>query len=282
MGNSLSCSIDTDDTYDLNYCSFDTNTYALDNFDLVNEKIKSILYPKPNTPKKNFAELNKLIRTNVFRITNQKENIATCVCEIQPITKTKFEHILIFSHGNGCDIYTFYNYLKLLAVELNVLVVSYDYPTYGLSEGEINEHTCYQALDDVITHYLKLTDKILLVAQSLGTGIVVDYASKNSWTNPIILISPYKSIPKVITNSQLLEGLISKHKYATYQKISNCKCKVKIFHGKTDELIDYHQAVELCNLAPKSFEPVLFDNTGHNDILDKINFSEYKKILNLI
>jgi len=282
MGNSLSCSIDTDEVYNLNYCSFDTNTCALDNFDLVNEKIKSILYPKPNTSKYKIKELNKIKGTKIFTITNNKANIKTCVCEIKPMTKTKFEHVLIFSHGNGCDIYTFYDYLKLLVENLNIMVVSYDYPTYGLSEGEINEHTCYQALDDVITHYLKLTNKILLVGQSLGTGIVVNYVSKNSWTNPIILISPYKSIPKVITNSQLLEGLVNKHKYASYQKIPKCKCRIKIFHGKTDELIDFHQAVELCNLAPNTFEPIWFNNTGHNDILEKINYSEYKKILQLI
>lgn len=171
-------------------------------------------------------ELNKIEGTKIFTITNEKANIKTAVCEIKP--NTMFERVLIFSHGNGCDIYTFYDYLKLLAEKLNIMVVSYDYPTYGLSEGELDENTCYQALEDVISYYLKMTDKILLVGQSLGSGMVIDYVSKNSWSNPIILISPYKSIPKVITDVDIVEGLVSKHRYASYQKILLKKKKLYI------------------------------------------------------
>lgn len=160
--------------------------------------------------------------------------------------------MLIFSHGNGCDIYTFYDYLKLLTEKLNIMVVSYDYLTYGSSEGELHENNCCQALSDVMSHYLKMTNKILLVGQSLGTGIVIDYVSKNSWSNPIILISPYKSIPKVITDVDIVEGLVSKHRYASYQKISRSKCKIKIFHGKSDELIDISHGIELYNSAPNT------------------------------
>jgi predicted esterase len=268
----------TDEFTNINpYYSCLTNTYGLDYFDWINEWIKLILYPKPDTSKHQIKELNKKVRTRIFTITNKKLNIKICVCELQP--KQKYDKVLIFSHGNGCDMYTFYDYLKLLVDNLNIMVVSYDYPTYGLSEGELNETTNTQALDDVISYYLKLTNKILLVGQSLGTGVVIDYVSKKKWTNPIILISPYKSIPKVITEFGLFEGLVSKHKYASYQKISNCICKIKIFHGKSDKLIDIYHSIELYNLAPNTFIPSWFDNTGHNDILAKIDYNEYKKIL---
>lgn len=166
MGSSLSCSVDSDDLdNNMDYCS--SSAFGLDYFDLVNDNIKSILYPKQNTSKTQIKQLNKIDGTKIFTITNSTSNIKTCVCEIKPNVKS--EHIIIFSHGNGCDIYTFYNYLKLLAENLNVLVVSYDYPTYGISEGDLNEKTCSQALSDVVSHYLKWSNKILLVGQSLGT-----------------------------------------------------------------------------------------------------------------
>lgn len=284
MGSQLSCSVDSYDLDDLDnnmdYCS--SSTFGLDYFDFVNDNIKSILYPKQNTPKSQIKQLNEIDGTKIFTITNVTSNIKTCVCEIKPKPNAKFEHVLIFSHGNGCDIYTFYNYLKLLAENLNVLVVSYDYPTYGLSKGELNETTCSQALSDVVSHYLKSSNKILLVGQSLGTGIVIDYASKNSWQNPIILISPYKSIPKVITESSILEMLVSKHKYASYQKISKCVCKIKIFHGISDQIIDISHGMELHNLSPNTFPPSWLENTDHNNILEKINYGEYRKILQFI
>ena len=83
-----------------------------------------------------------------------------CVCEIFPHTHKNIKKIIIFSHGNGCDIYTFYPYLLELANKLDVMVVSWDFPQYGLSEGDLNEYTCYQGLSDVVKHYLKLTSQI--------------------------------------------------------------------------------------------------------------------------
>jgi len=159
----------------------------------------------------------------------------------------------------------------------------YYYPSYGLSTGELNEFTCYQCLEDVIKYYKTYTENILLVGQSLGTGIVVDYVSKNQWTNPIILISPYKSIPKIITDYDWIEYLICKNKFASYLKISNANCSIKIFHGISDELINHTHSLELYNLMPnKKFKPTLFNNCGHNDILNKISFNEYKQILELL
>ena len=126
---------------------------------------------------------------------------------------------------------------------------------------------------------------ILLVGQSLGTGIVVDYISKqqNKWSNPVILISPYKSIPKIITQYNLIEFLICKNKFCTYDKIIKTICPIKIFHGCIDNLIPISHSEELFELTPnKSIQPTWFDNTGHNDILNKIDMDEYIIILKLL
>jgi hypothetical protein len=129
--------------------SCSTSYFGLDYFDIINDQIKMILYPKPNTTKSQIKELvKKYSNTRIFFIINKNSNIKTCVCEIVPQIK-KSNKIIIFSHGNGCDIYTFYPYLLELTKLLNVIVVCYDYPQYGLSEGELNEYTCYQGLSDV-------------------------------------------------------------------------------------------------------------------------------------
>lgn len=257
--------------------------FGLDYFDIINDQIKTILYPKPNTTKSQLKELVKnYSNTRIFILTNKSSNIRTCVCEIFPPTK-KFNKIIIFSHGNGCDIYTFFPYLYELSLRLNVMVVCWDYPEYGLSEGDLHEHTCYQGLSDVIYHYKKLTTQILLIGQSLGTVIVVDYISKNTWTNPVILISPYKSIPKVITQFDFVEFLICKNKFSSYNKITKTTCPIKIYHGESDNLIPITHSIELYELIPnKSIKPTWYSNTGHNDILDKIDMNEYKTILNLL
>lgn len=57
--------------------------------------------------------------------------------------KNNYDNIIIFSHDNGYNIYTFYEYLKLMTDNLGVMIVIYDYPSYGLSTGELNEFIFY-------------------------------------------------------------------------------------------------------------------------------------------
>ena len=268
-------------------CSGDNLCYktniGLDSLDIVHNQISQILYPKPNTSKKTLKSLKKFSNTKLFYIVNGKTNNKTCVCEIFPQTNSKSTHMIIFAHGNGCDVYTFYDYLKWLANNLGVIVVCWDYPQYGLSTGNLDEFGCYDSMDDVVSHYIKFTQKILLCGQSLGTGVVVDYISKNSWTNPVILISPYKSIPKVITQINLLENLICKNKFSTYKKINKTNCPIKIFHGKLDNLIDISHSVELFNMIPnKTLKPTFIPNTTHNDILEKIDLNEFIGLIQMI
>lgn len=83
-----------------------------------------VLYPKPNTTKSQLKELiKKNPNTRIFLITNKKSNIKTCICKIFPSSYIELKKIIIFSHGNGCDIYTFYPYLSELANNLKVLIV---------------------------------------------------------------------------------------------------------------------------------------------------------------
>ena len=260
-----------------------TTNIGLDSWELIHNQISQILYPKPNTPKKTIKSLKNLPFTRLYYIVNGKTNYKTCVCEVYPEINSKPTHILVLAHGNGCDIYTFYNYLKFLADNLGVIVVCWDYPKYGLSTGNLDEFGCYDSITDVVYHYKKFTDKILLCGQSLGTGIVVDFISKNTWTNPVILISPYKSIPKIITQNNLLENLICKNKFATYKKISKTNCPIKIFHGQSDDLIGIEHSVQLFDLIPnKLLKPTYLENTGHNDILEKIDLNWFAKLIRMI
>ena len=260
-------------------------TCPIDYFDIINEQIKNLLYPYPNTLKSNIKNLNKLAQTKIFYINNSDSKIKTCVCEIIPenLQMDQCKNIIIFAHGNGCDIYTFYNYLKYLSKHLDVIVVSFDYPEYGLSIGELNEFTCYDSLTDVVNYYLKYNKNILLIGQSLGTGVIIDYVSKNNWLKPIILISPYKSIPKIIFECDIVENMITKNKIASYQKIKFVKCPIKIFHGTNDNLIDISHGIELHNLMTnKTLKPQWIKNCSHNDILNYIKINDYKKILYLV
>ena len=257
----------------------------LDSIECVNNTITSLIYMPPiinktqiinyyeNMPNSNLFSINSINKFN--------NNLSVCVCEINPIINVNKNNILIFSHSNGCDIFTFGEYLHNLSKLLNIIVVSYDYPKYGLSKGKLDETNCCLSLELVINHYKKLNNNIILVGQSLGTGIIIDYVSKNTWNNPIILISPYKSIPNVACDAEMCNSIIENGNYNSYSKIINVTCPVKIFHGTKDETINISNSIELYEkIENKKFKPTWFENIGHNDILNKINAEHYNEIIN--
>jgi hypothetical protein len=48
---------------------------------------------------------------------------------------------------------------------------------------------------NVVKKYKELGYDLTLVGQSIGTGPTIDLVSKYKWKNPVILISPYISLP---------------------------------------------------------------------------------------
>ncbi len=254
---------------------------GLDSFTSINDIVTSMVYMPPLNNKNNIIQLSNNKNVKLFNLSYN--DLLINVLHISPNNLKHENKIIIFSHGNASDNYDMYSYLQLLSNSLGVDVVSYDYPSYGLSEGIPNEATCNLSLSIVMWYYLKLNKKILLVGQSLGTGVVLDYVYNTDWILPIMLISPYKSIPKVVIDNDLVESCISYNKFQSHKKITNIKCPTKIFHGTDDNVIDIsHSKYLYKNLQNKTLKPIWFNNTSHNDILNKITLNEYLKLLNLI
>jgi len=141
----------------------------------------------------------------------------------------------------------------------------YDYIGYGLSRGSPTEEGCYRSMEAVmryVTYELGIkTDNIYLIGESLGTGVVVDYMYKNQWTGPTILVSPYKSIARVVLDSSLTYPF---DKFMSLDKIKNIKAPIKIIHGTADNVINISHAVKLYdNLINKKFKPLWITDAGH-------------------
>lgn len=212
--------------------------------------------------------------------TNTKDETIISFVVIKPLNV--FSKYIIFSHGNGSDIYGMFNYAKKLCDTYNVGCILYDYPGYGLSEGIPTEKGCYSSLESVVNYVknnMKIDDKnIILVGQSLGTGVVIDYACKHNWNYPIILISPYKSIISVVYDSSITKPI---DKFKSLEKIKIMNCPIKIIHGESDNLIDISHGKTLYdNLNNKRFKPTWIPNVGHNDILNNITYEDLYEVIN--
>ena len=218
----------------------------------------------------------------VIYSTTTASDLTVYLALVQPQTDTVSSKYIIFSTGNGADIFNMLPYAQHLANKLDLSVILYDYPGYGNSTGYCSENNCYEALASVVNFTMKRLEAsekdITLMGQSLGTGIVVDYVSKNVWNRPIILISPYKSIISVVYDSSIV-GPIDKFK--TLSKLDNVNCPVKIFHGLDDELINVsHGKTIHQRLGDKALEPTWLPGIGHNDILWAVDLAEINRIVN--
>lgn len=199
--------------------------------------IASKLALQPPEPKKPLKHTKYIYLNGISSIDNRE----TISYKIYKKDSVKY---LIFSHGNACDMNQMDEFCKTLSENLNVNIVSYDYRGYGNSFGNKSLDNCCKDLRYVYRKILKLTNKenIYLMGQSIGTGIVIDYLSKHrKYKNPSILISPYKSLLSIISNSnyKMLDHMVS------INKIKKIKSPIKIYHGTKDDIIDVEHSKEL-------------------------------------
>lgn len=240
--------------------------FSIDSLSSVDETINGLVFQPPKPPKKeDFFNMENNDRIKIRRFVGQ--NVIMGI-EVTPTT-IKQDKIIIYSHGNAEDVIQGKNFALQFSELFGIKMVIYDYPGYGLSEGNTSEKGCYDALDTVIEHYKTEGYEIILMGRSLGTGVTVDCASRQkNWSNPIILISAYKSIPRVISDYPV-ESFVQKYSFSSIYKINKLKCPVKLIHGIEDRVISHTHSVDLFEkLKNKSMKLTLIKKADHDNVFD--------------
>ena len=230
-----------------------------------------------------------IINSFVFR---PNENIDISV----PISYTKHEDpapyikcsyfgsdkYIVFAHGNASTIYDMRPFLIRLSNLTRTNVIAFEYPGYSCCEGNPSEKGCYDNIRKMIEHLVLFDEidskNIYLVGQSLGTGIVVNFASECNWDNPIMLISPYKSIISIVLDSNSCESRNNIDMFESIDRIDNIRCPIKIIHGTKDDVINISHGQELYQRSKNKMEPVWVE-CGHNDILERITLEHWNDFL---
>lgn len=208
----------------------------------------------------------------------------------EPPKKTKKKYgknndppYLVWNHGNACDIQEIYPKLHNMYNKMgrNIGIICYDYEGYGYSSGTPRETNCYRNLQTVVEYANKelgiSRNKLFLVGHSLGTGIVIDYVHKHdSWETPIILLSPYKTISRVIYDPSVFNvglNLTIKlvDRFCSVDKIGSIKVPIVIYHGTSDMLIECYNSLDLQKANSQYTMVVLIEGADHNSLFDRID-----------
>lgn len=238
-----------------------------------NSNLSKLVFLPPVRQNKHLPT-NKRIGNSIF-FTIDKGNRTSCI-QINPSVNYHPDKVIIYSHGNGEDVYSANNFFVNAANIYNIAIVLYDYPGYGLSTGEQNEKDVTDSLYNVIDMYKQY--KILLLGFSLGTGVIISCLHKYKLNYPTVLIAPYMSISRLLFNNIFFNSfsyMIADCNFDSYNKVSEIDAPMYLYHGKKDDIIPYYHSMmliqEIKNESKKLF---LYEKANHYDILLTLNFDE--------
>ena len=176
--------------------------------------------------------------------------------------------VIFYLHGNAGSINS-WGEIASIYTRLHYDVFMPDYRGYGKSEGKIKSEK--QLFGDIQAVYDSLKtkydeSKIIILGHSIGTGLATKIASANH-PKLLILQAPFYSLADLAKHIYpVIPTFILKYKFESNKYIQQCTMPIVIFHGKQDEIIDYHSSIKLKELIKKSDTLITLDGTGHNGI----------------
>ena len=173
---------------------------------------------------------------------------------------------LVMFHGNAGPIENrFYKINKLAQFEQNLLLISWR--GYSGNEGDPSEIGLY---DDANSAIAWIEDKgikkedIILYGESLGTGVVTELASKNSF-KAIILEAPFTSMIDAASfhYPYLPVSLMLKDKFQSDKKINNIKSPIFVMHSIKDDIVPFWMGKKIFELSNEPKMSFFVEDNNH-------------------
>ena len=144
-----------------------------------------------------------------------------------------------------------YRFRRWIHAGFNVLALCYR--GYGGSAGRPSEQGLYQdgqaALAFLASRGISY-QKIVLIGESLGTGVAVDLAARNE-IGAVILESPFTSIPDIAAKAYpaLPFNQLVRDKFDSLSKIGNVHAPLLVIHGTDDRVVPFELGRRLYEAA---------------------------------
>lgn len=204
---------------------------------------------------------------------------------VRLLRSSKSNTVLLYSHGNACDMGQMFQYLDFLRNRLRVNVACYEYPGYGAStprnvgpsESSLNE-SIEKAVEWLKRCGFESTD-ILLFGCSLGSGPSVWMASQdNQQFGGLILQSAFQSVVTCKTRNFVATAF---DMFKNINHMPSVRCPVFFIHGKFDDVVPFTHAMNLYEKTPEEhrYVPLWIEYAGHNNIMEVYGVEPYLRKL---
>jgi len=194
------------------------------------------------------------------------------------VENSKARKVVLFSHGNGEDIGMGCDFYKAFASGVNVSLLVYDYPGYGLTAGVPTEKGVYETAEAAYRFLVEqkkiAPENIIVMGRSLGGGPSC-YLAKKYPVGGLILESTFTSAPRVVTGVRLLPF----DPFPNISRIRRITCPKLIIHGTEDEVIPFSHGKKLAAAAAQPHRFVEIEGAGHNDLFWVFGEEKYIKLI---
>lgn len=174
------------------------------------------------------------------------------------------EKILIYSHGNGEDIGSIFNFLRNFQ-RRGISVLAYDYPGYGTSSQQPSESGSYAAADAVYTFATQTLNfapgQIVLYGFSLGSGPSCWLAERYP-VDRMILDGAFVSAFRVVTGKKLFPI----DKFDNISRLKGIDCPVLLIHGTEDQIVPFWHAQENWKVLHGEKQKLWVQGAGHLNV----------------
>ena len=186
--------------------------------------------------------------------------------------KSKNNPTLVYFHGNSFDIgERAYRIERYINHGWGVLLVSWR--GFSGNKGKPTESNLYLDAESIMNwidnqKLIKKTD-IVLYGESLGTGVVIEMATRYSFKS-IILEAPFTSIVDIAQKKYKIypAKFLVLDKFDNFSKIKKVTSPILIISGKKDEIIPHTHSIKLYNEANNPKDSLFIDEAMHNNLYD--------------
>jgi pimeloyl-ACP methyl ester carboxylesterase len=144
-----------------------------------------------------------------------------------------------------------------------------DYPGFGKSTGTLSEQVLYEQALQVykLARTKYRPDQIIIYGKSIGTGIAAQLASIRD-CKKLVLETPYYSLLSLTRRILWMYplDLMMHFKIPEYEYISKVTAPITLFHGTSDGVIPYGNAVKLKEVLKPGDEFITIEGGSHNDL----------------
>ncbi|CEF67958.1 Hypothetical protein SRAE_2000261900 [Strongyloides ratti] len=209
-----------------------------------------------------------------FFFIKDNENGETIPCAYT-ITGKPTKYTLIYSHPNAYsleDLIIGFPSLYDIAQFLNVEIIAYEYPGYGICDGIPTEERLINRLTAVYDYLTKekniLPSEIILLGYSLGGALSIMAAANNKNIGGLILFATPASFKSCIKYKLFCSSSVNDKKsnepFDVIFNIQMIKCPTLVIHSKSDKLVPISHCDTLLKYLGKKAEYLTLEDTLHN------------------